>query len=48
MECDLNLLHYGLFKIPKFKMIKKAFLRILKQLFLKNYDIFYMSYNIMT
>jgi hypothetical protein len=48
MECDLNLLSYGFFKIPKIIIIFKALLIILNLLFKKNLcDIFYMSYNIM-
>jgi hypothetical protein len=44
MECDFNLLCYGIFLIPKLIIILKVFLSI-KKIFKKNsFEIFFMSY----
>jgi hypothetical protein len=47
MECDFNLLCYGLFKIQKIIIILKAFLSIKNIFFKKFFVIFVMSYSIM-
>jgi hypothetical protein len=41
MECDFNLLCYGLFKIPKIIIILKEFRSIKKLLFKKKFVIFF-------
>jgi hypothetical protein len=42
MECDFNLLCYGLFKIPKIIIILKALLSIKKILFKKYYFVIFL------